>query len=66
MRLGAAAAAQPLIQGYRPFRWKNIYSRADIIGAPLNFYDDQRSNSAGDIQNVEDPEGFLPLQAHID
>jgi hypothetical protein len=66
IRLGAAAATAPLIQGYRPFRWVNIYSRADIIGAALNFYDDQDSNSAGDIQNVEDPEGFVPLLAHIE
>ncbi len=62
IRMAAGAARQPLIlhDGFRSMPWINIFSRADIIGAPLDFYDSHTSK----VHNLEDKEGFVPFLAH--
>ncbi len=69
LRESAAAAVQPLILDYRfrPDTWVNIYSWADIISAPLNFYDTpQRGGGAKRIKNKPDKEAWVPLTAHTE
>jgi hypothetical protein len=63
-----AMANQPLIQDYahRRFRWRNIWSRKDIISGSLDFYDDPQNPLylAHRIRNEEDGAADVPLLAH--
>jgi hypothetical protein len=70
LREALAASMQPMIQHYdlRPAEWVNIFSRADWIGGPIEYYDDPDDDDpehvAKKIKNVEDPAATTPLVAH--
>jgi hypothetical protein len=60
IREGLALAVQPLIRERtyrRHMRWLNIYSQADIISGPLDYY--------GVVHNIADPYSRVPLYAHV-
>jgi hypothetical protein len=75
-----AAAVQPMITDYhnRPQEWINLWSKADIISGPLDFYDPPnvanakhpahylhaRMNPKG-VQNKIDREAKTPINSHI-
>lgn len=66
-----AASVQPLILSYKLFRppafeWVNIWSKRDIISGELNYYDDPdgRAMDRRPIENMIDPEAWVPLFAH--
>jgi len=68
----AAAAVQPMIQGYenRPEEWVNLYSKSDIISGALEFYDPPiKHNRKGDVQFQDPPkppEMHKPVQNLLD
>jgi len=66
-REALANAVQPLIQSYnyRNFKWINIFSKNDIIGGSLEFFDDDSGNPQR-VQNEEDPYSSIPLVAHTE
>ena len=70
IREALAQARQPFIDvpAYidRPRRWINLYSRHDLIGANLDYFDlpDGDEGGAQRVCNVMDPEAFTPLLAH--
>jgi len=69
LREAAAAVLQPLIRSYefRPKEWVNIYSWADLISGKLRFYDDPaRAGGPPRVQNVPDPQAWVPLAAHTE
>jgi hypothetical protein len=63
-----AASLQPLIQSTanRP-RWVNVYSRRDIIGGPLDYYDhpDSPKDAPRSVHNLVDPYATTPVAAHV-
>ncbi len=71
LREAFAASKQPMIlnYAYRPQRWVNLYSPMDVISGTLDFYDlpkDERVAlpSPKYIDNVRDPQAWIPLWAH--
>jgi len=70
IREALAQARQPFIDvppyTDRPLRWINLYSRHDLIGASLDYFDLPNSTAGGTqrVCNVRDPEAFTPLLAH--
>jgi hypothetical protein len=72
LREALAASVQPMIQSYdlRPARWINIYSPADWISGPIQFYDDpddeDPTHKAKKVQDEVDPEATTPLTAHTE
>ncbi len=66
-REALANAVQPLIQSYdyRKFKWINVFSKDDIIGGSLEFFDDGSGNPQR-IQNDEDLYSSIPLVAHTE
>lgn len=70
LREQMAAASQPLIlnQCFREgLRWHNLWSHADIISGPLNYYNDQSlpANDPTNVQTEKDPAAWVPLYAHV-
>jgi hypothetical protein len=69
IREALAAAVQPMITDYRfrPNLWVNVWSPDDWISGSLEYYDDVRMTSerAKWVLNIEDPDAFLPLAAHM-
>ena len=72
LREQMVAAMQPLIVDYDQFRppefnWVNIWSRADVISGALNYYDrpDLPENDPQHVQNMQDPQAWKPLAAHV-
>jgi hypothetical protein len=68
VREAMAAAKQPLIVDYayrERLRWVNIYSPADWISGPLEYYDHEPPAGRG-VVNVRDRESFIPLVAHVE
>jgi hypothetical protein len=62
-----AEVRQPLIKSYDPFRkipWVNVYAKRDIIGAPLNFFDEESPPANLGVVNTLDPDALIPLVAH--
>jgi len=63
-----AASLQPLIQttANRP-RWVNVYSRMDIIGGALDYYDnpDVPSDAPSRVRNLIDPDASRLIAAHV-
>ncbi len=63
-----AAAYQPLIRCYDPFRkrlkWINLWSKKDIVSGRLRYYDVVPENHAMHVRNMEDPDAHTPLAAH--
>lgn len=70
VREALAQARQPFIDmppyADRPRRWINLYSRHDLIGASLDYFDLPEGTGGGvqRVDNVMDPEAFTPLVAH--
>jgi hypothetical protein len=64
----AAAAVQPMIQGYenRPKEWVNLYSKSDIISGALEFYDPpDRHDAKGKVEfrkPLASPEMLKPVR----
>ena len=73
VREALASAGQPLISdpAVRP-RWVNIFSRNDVLGGSLEYYDARRGRHRHPgqpeppppIENVEDAHAWIPLLAH--
>lgn len=69
-----AAATQPMISeaAARP-RWINIYSPHDPLGGSLEYYDPPGEPGTGavggplpaPVSNVQDPDAWIPLIAHV-
>jgi hypothetical protein len=59
-----AAAKQPLITSTHRPRWINVWSPADIISGPLDFFDQPDKRNANPVCNVVDPEAATLLAAH--
>jgi len=68
-REALAGTVQPMIQSYarRPRRWVNVYSPHDLVSGELDFYDDEKDESARQkwVENRRDPEATVPLLAHV-
>lgn len=67
-----AASVQPIIVSYelyRPpgFAWINIWSKMDIIGSELNYYDDPAlpPNVPPCVQNIVYAEASIPIYAPV-
>jgi hypothetical protein len=77
LRETMVSAVQPLITSYEDFRfiqspmrginWINVWSSRDIISGSLDYYDDPKEpqNSLRHVQNLVDPDAWIPLAAHI-
>lgn len=70
-REALAASERPLIQDYGKYRllkWINVYSKRDVIGAALNFFDDKKNANFPKraIKNVSDDDALIPLIAHVE
>jgi hypothetical protein len=67
-----AAAVQPLIARERSFPWINLWTRFDLLGGPLQFYDspdrpdEPKPNLKYRVENVPDPQAITPLAAHTE
>lgn len=64
-----AASVQPLIAREREFRWVNVWTRFDILGGCLDFYDTPQDDEDPNFQrvdNVPDPHAITPLLAHTE
>jgi hypothetical protein len=63
-----AAAYQPLIRSYDPFRkrlkWINLWSKMDIVSGDLCYYDSVPAGDALHVENKQDPDAWVPLAAH--
>ena len=75
LRETMSEARQPFILDYkfRPRRWVNLYSRSDLIGAKLDYFDlptptpaQAPNGQAQRVCNLEDPDAFTPLAAHTE
>ncbi len=76
-----AASVQPLIVDYkyrcdnpehptRRLAWVNIWSPADVISGPLEYYDDpdlpkDDPRCALKVENIRDPKANIPFYAHV-
>lgn len=68
LRERLACTVQPLITSYPKFRkleWINVYSPNDIVSGRLKFYDLPGFEIPPAVQNVPDPDAFVPLIAHV-
>lgn len=67
-REALAAAVQPLIQSYtfRPQRWLNLWSPADIVSGYLQYYDPRQSNDPKMVTNIIDNDAATVLMAHLE
>ena len=71
IREALASTSQPLISdpAARP-RWVNLYSPADVLGGPLEYYDlppgltPPSPPTPHRIENIADPHSWIPLLAH--
>lgn len=66
-----AASVQPLIQRERTFSWINLWTRFDILGGRLEFYDtpprpDEPLPNVNRIVNLIDPHALTPFAAHTE
>jgi hypothetical protein len=75
LRETMSEARQPFILDYkfRPRRWVNLYSRSDLIGAKLDYFDlplpvpaHAPDGKAQRVCNLEDPDAFTPFAAHTE
>jgi hypothetical protein len=61
-----ATSVQPLICEERTLKWVNVYSRWDILGGSLEFYDTPKRDNQKPVENCQDPDAVTPLAAHVE